>query len=125
MNREIKFRAWDKEAKKFLHEQDVFSPDTVPVIPSGITFKLKSTCVVFLQYTGLKDDDGIEIYEGDYLTGRKNPILVEYHAPEFRFTYRNPDKDNWLTHLVCGWGDISKVKVIGNIFQNPELAKNE
>ena len=59
------------------------------------------------QYTGLKDMNGKEIYEGDILTGNKDVYW-----------------DNILASFQAGYtGDIrnNEVEVIGNIYENPEL----
>lgn len=132
MNREIKFRAWDKEAKKFLHERDVFSPDTVPVIPSGITFKLKSTCVVFLQYTGINDKNGKEIYEGDIgsltFNDKKPPqtVIIRYGLDFAGFeAWNGKIGDDLVTWTLHGKFFADSMVILGNIFENPELAKNE
>lgn len=75
---------------------------------------------IIQQYIGLKDRNNNEVYEGDFLSGRTNPIVVEYDPPEFRFIYNNPDKNSWLNRLEIGWADFEG-EVIGNILENPEL----
>jgi uncharacterized phage protein (TIGR01671 family) len=71
MNREIKFRAWDTE----LSIMGVpFTPFDSQFLSSGGTF---SEGTIFMQYTGLKDSKGVEIYEGDvvYLAGYGDYIV--------------------------------------------------
>ena len=74
---------------------------------------------VLMQYTGLKDKNGVEIYEGD--------IVVRYDKNERGYLYR---KSN--TVRVIEWrssfnetgfniGSSSRLEVIGNIYENPEL----
>lgn len=67
------------------------------------------------QYTGLRDKDGREIYEGDILregeTG--NTLQVVYYAPEFCF------KDNAYGYRFLNHAE--NFKVIGNIHDNPTL----
>ncbi len=64
--RELKFRAWDIASKK------MFYPDTEDGwgIDNGRLHLLPNT--ILMQYTGLKDKNGVEIYEGDKVT-RKDP----------------------------------------------------
>lgn len=75
------------------------------------------------QFTGLYDINNKEIYEGDLLSGRNSPLIVKYSAPEYSFQYKNEDYNHPITHWVVGWGDIYDPKIIGNIYDNPELIK--
>ena len=65
------------------------------------------------QYTGLKDRNGVEIYEGDVLECKVSSemFVVEFDAKTAQFT----TKSNWL------WSILDRCEVIGNIHDNPEL----
>lgn len=80
------------------------------------------------QFTGLYDKDGEEIYEGDII-GCHNPDikhLIFYNEKQGRFMAAlNGDIENDFVG-VCGLDDsrwIGSKKVIGNIYDNPELLK--
>lgn len=68
-----------------------------------------------LEYTGNKDVDGKEIYEGDIL------LLIDDCSIEYRSNYKVEVK--WSgSDYDCFWFDPpSSFKIIGNIFENPEL----
>jgi len=69
---------------------------------------------IVMQYTGLKDKKGKEIYEGDILKGQKENHLVEWNDKLLQW---NTDKSLML------WG-LSPLEVIGNFYENPKLIKS-
>ena len=126
--RELKFRAWNKEEKRFLPTNDlnfVIHPYEDSVFNAGThntpidewvwdCAEDPTDELIIMQYTGLKDKNGKEIYEGDivkWMGGEYMPIIVdEFHS--YRFLV---GKD----FLTKGWAMSSEV--VGNIYKNPEL----
>ena len=102
--RPIKYRAWDKESQEMVCWEIILDDGFEKYIND------------LIQFTGLYDKNGTEIYEGDLMSHpdfTKNAFLpIEI-------------KDGYTT--IAGWDclrtDISKGKVIGNIYENPELLK--
>lgn len=121
--RELKFRAWVEVDKKMYYATlyeiirnvgfDYGVPsNVVGFIDNGVHEKAHIT-----QFTGLHDSTGREIYEGDVWRSNENGLecigFVEYHGCLFRVNYG--DTSDILGHAVR-YG-----KVIGNIYENPEL----
>lgn len=105
--REIKFRVWDGAMKEMLGENDAsWTFHNMNYKPYGSRD--------LMQYTGLKDKNGVEIYEGDILEfdGQKlNPVEFEYCefiARPFALSPQAPNSQEVF-------------EVIGNIHENPEL----
>ncbi len=117
--REIKFRAWQKHHRKMLPVKIIdFNRNTITVdygektIPRFNTFDMKN--FELMQYTGLKDKNGTEIYEGDIIFRPNEVGRIEF-SEDGSFLIRFP---HHLARLNATWEPI---EVIGNIYDNPEL----
>jgi uncharacterized phage protein (TIGR01671 family) len=137
--REIKFRAWDKKANKFRRVSDVgwYRAETGKTNISGVIVTLDDGRDQFLpiedielvEFTGLKDKNGEEIYEGDLFMChyakdgcKEQPMEVIYHkeSAAFRFKRRGICQQIEVIQDVyhhAGW----RGEIIGNIYNNPEL----
>ena len=106
--REIKFRAWDQEAEAYRYEGNVqFDGQVV----SGWG-KDKYDWVVE-QFTGLRDKNGVEIYEGDVIRYYNYRYLItDMYCSGVLRILEDQDKMNEVTPYIV---------VIGNIHENPEL----
>ncbi|GED82688.1 YopX family protein [Latilactobacillus curvatus] len=112
--REIKFRAWHKNRKTFLDFD--WAVDKL-----GRVFSILDKCVYdeftdeveLMQYTGLKDVNGVEIYEWDIVEGgiEGRRSLIEMSSYE----WLKQALEDEFNKTYCNY------KIIGNKFQNPEL----
>ena len=121
---EIKFRAWDKEKEQW-HKWKPFYQDLDDSIE--MTIGAKDENLVYLQFTGLTDKNGKDIYEGDvvkyvYWNEGFNPVKKHYtnHTVEYM---KVSGSDDMGTDMIGYNSEVSSGEVIGNIYQNPELKK--
>ena len=121
--REIKFRAWDKQGVRMFEVDGLSFLNQYITDESGQhTFKFNQ-CYL-MQYTGLKDINGKEIYEGDIVRFKDfHDIIVAevvWHN-EGQWDYKPKD---WIMgyHAPMVGGNI---EVIGNIKENPGLLEKE
>jgi hypothetical protein len=96
----------------------MFVPDGWEIL-NGVFKELPNT--ILMQYTGLKDKNGKEIYEGDilrfYLDGEEfHTSPVSFHAEMSAFVLTEPVPEDMFVK-ECGY------EVIGNIYESPELLK--
>ncbi|MEK3717937.1 YopX family protein [Paenibacillus sp. FSL R7-0333] len=126
MGREIKFRAWYKPLGVMIQPDklEMINFDTkvlgVYMEMEGMGYHvLRMYDFELMQYTGLQDKNGREIYEGDILQddyGAGEVEWVQEHCAYMVFT-RNPS----IYHRLESDGKLVQSEVIGSIYENPEL----
>lgn len=121
MSRVIKFRAWRKDAQRMVGSNLTIDFGSEGVEPKawyeGKVAPLSA--IVLMQFTGLTDKNGKEIYEGDVLEGDGDRYTVVFRDGAFWFQY---DENNRFTYdYAMQTGSWGTPKVIGNIYENPEL----
>lgn len=132
-NRIIKFRAWDADNQQFVNCSKMLISDI------GKEYAGLGNRYVFMQFTGLHDKNGKEIYEGDLLKGESDIYLygnitpVSFYGGSFVATIqydcidlqlyecakvykpehypKDTDKSTWLEEF----------EIIGNLYENPEM----
>lgn len=130
--REIKFRAWDTEefymAKKVQSMYDGYCKDDDTLNRYGYCGSFNSFIgddrFVLMQYTGFKDMNGKEIYEGDIIDTR----YAKNHKHRYlEIKYLNGAfivNDEFSKHTLDLYL-LEKIPVVGNIYENPELLDGE
>jgi len=138
MQREIKLRSWNKAWKCMYYLTGYhFVGRTHIQLYYLDADGDNATCtalidnIIMMQYTGLKDKNGIEIYEGDilhHLWDSGNNIIKET-VSEVKysnggFIVDDKKRADWelSIHALSSWAEI---EVVGNVYNNPELIKEE
>ncbi|MBU1449063.1 YopX family protein [Patescibacteria group bacterium] len=123
--RPLKFRAWDKEDKKMKDDFAICSFGTVFELNEG-TFndgRMYESGYIIMQFTGLKDKNNKEIYEGD---------ILRYKNPAFYISSKTGKRcdDGGNRYKIVEWDNAgfnisnlqtSKWEVIGNIYEHNHL----
>jgi uncharacterized phage protein (TIGR01671 family) len=128
--RAIKFRAWDSDEKLMIQWFPQFFSDMSPVTGFGSEFPDSEGSIVLMQYTGLKDKNGVEIYEGDIVqTGYAGIAAVAFHTKNIASCgccFEAFSGSGFAAfNKLYGLGLDDECEVIGNIYENPELIPAE
>lgn len=128
--REIKFRLIDTKSAVRIDPREFFITDSeVFIYYSDFDNSEKADMRhhVILQYTGLKDKNGTEIYEGDVLYVEQIDIIDPYipHKKNVAVIYEGRDTafvfDEEVGFVIGLYTTPSELEVIGNTYENPEL----
>jgi uncharacterized phage protein (TIGR01671 family) len=128
MNREIKFRIWDNANKKYLSLRDYQGLGAIEVENDGTLtlsprYRFLTSMMIMperfipQQYTGLKDKNGVEVYEGDkvmfdYEWTKPDEIgVITWNKDTARFQIKGHIPSSSMKHL-------DRMKVIGNVYEN-------
>lgn len=126
--RELKFRVWSEDQKTYDYKFPYNPIGDFYVSTRGKVFsdfgntiapEVRQEAFIIEQYTGLKDKNGKEIYEGDIICHDwgDNDDDTERYVVKFEYGGFSPFTSEWITF------DVDYCKVIGNIHENPEFAR--
>ena len=126
--REIKFRAWDDELKEMVLESELDDCESLLNCGELVIGRFDTNEdwyeLIRLQFTGLKDKSGKEVYEGDIINCPRRIInklaIVEFDNIKKAFTFRELHNKEY-TRYFQEFVEYNEIEIIGNIYENPEL----
>ena len=126
--REIKFRSWDTYNKEMLEVQELDYADSYngqPMIRTTMYNDYFDTeDMILMQYTGLKDKNGVEIYEGDIVRILGGEYEQGFYEWDEKVCIKDFIYDGFNLIMTVNQIGNEALEVIGNIYDNPELIEN-
>ena len=120
--REVKFRAWHKADKRMFGVYQINWEQGGLTISCGGSWHEDVDNYELMQFTGLKDENGVEICEGDVIRDDDESynLIVVWDNKRARFALSD-GKGSMFTYMFNN--DMEPLEIIGNIYENPELVK--
>jgi len=125
MNRPIKFRVWDKRENKGMSTQNMLYDAQLHHFWQDF---VDYPGYELMQYTGLTDKNGKEIYEGDIVQYNQNSsydnmdFIAKWSDDKLGFIFQSNSGEQ-LVNQTPHLNRFKHLEVVGNIFENPELLK--
>lgn len=150
--REYKFRAWDKCNESMIESRNILKicmsrlnqePYIIVYLKKWMhehreikeSDKSYTNEFELMQYTGFKDDNGVEIYEGDIVRTHfsfnhnveQEPFIITWNKDKAMFEGVKPEKikDDYLRRFSFFPEQEFIYEIVGNIYENPELLKEK
>ncbi|WP_337978552.1 YopX family protein [Streptococcus anginosus] len=117
-----KFRAWDKTHKKLgLIDADMQDGyfQSVKILDEDEDDWQESENFILMQFTGLKDKNGTEIFEGDVVRLLDSLYTVFYDSEKGSYRLK-PHDDRWVTDYMSNFSHGGNFEVVGNICEGKE-----
>ena len=122
-----KYRAWDSVKKKFVEHFFITDNGLIcnmekPTSGYNSPVPIEKSELILMQFTGLKDKNGKDIFEKDIVNFKGRKAIVKWHGSYASFIYEFVDE---LQNRTTKWQPLYlsyyKFEVIGNSLENPEL----
>lgn len=117
----VKFRVWDIDEKKMYSHSQLHNSELIAALYATENIKGKGH-IKIMQYVGVNDRKGIEIYEGDIIRNHTAALwVISFKNGSFIGTWNNSGHEHTMQLYD---NPISKEDwIVGNIYQNSELLK--
>jgi len=127
--RNIKFRGWEASSNTMIdwscmrqtafNTQSIAEQHNATSIYSPLFYRMfNNPSIELMQYTGLKDRNGVDIYEGDLIRSLQTSITYQVIWDDDEARFKTSSK---MTYMDAD--SFSKSEVIGNIYENPDALR--